>query len=151
LTLNTHAFTHTRMRLSQCWDQVKEADKERKKVRNQLKVTFKLNYDKLHEQIETLRSNFEAGKIALHDAQKEIDAIQASMRQMEISHEDLIQLREEIKGARQPILEKLKAAEQEKLQQVIERENVRKKAVQDVFESCEELIKRADSLDVDAL
>ncbi len=38
LTLNTHSFTETRARLSECWDQIKAEEKERKKERTRRKV-----------------------------------------------------------------------------------------------------------------
>lgn len=151
LTLNTHAFTHTRMRLSECWDSVKEADKERKKVRNQQKLTFKQNYDLLHAKIDALRQAFGDGQTPINEAQKKIDEIVAEMRQTELGRDELKMLRDEINEARRPIQEKIKAVEDEKQQQVVERENVRKKALQDVFQQCEDLVRRADSMEADAI
>jgi hypothetical protein len=150
LTLNTHAFTHTRMRLSQCWDSVKEVEKERKKVRSQQKVTFKQNYDQIHSQIEALRLSFADG-ITLVDAQKKLDEVAESMRQIELGREEIKLLRDELSSARQPVLDKLKAAEMEKQQIIQERENLRKKGAQDLFQQCEELFQNADKLDSEGL
>ena len=131
--------------------QRKEADKERKKVRAQQKGIFKQNCDQLHEQIASFSRVFEEGQISINDAQKKIDEIAQAMRQMELGRDELKFLREELNGARRPLLEKIKAAEQDKQNQVLERENVRKRAVQDIYQQCEELVKCADSLDADDL
>ena len=45
LTLNTHAFTETRVKLSGCWDKIKNREKERKKETQQKKQEFKQNFD----------------------------------------------------------------------------------------------------------
>ena len=43
LTLNTNAFTHTRMRLSECWDKIKGEEKERKKEWSEQRAQQKQN------------------------------------------------------------------------------------------------------------
>ncbi len=52
LTLNTHAFTETRVKLSRCWDEIREKDKERKKEFALKKLVQKENYDKMRAQEE---------------------------------------------------------------------------------------------------
>ncbi|MCE5316995.1 MAG: hypothetical protein LLG04_06480 [Parachlamydia sp.] len=151
LTLNTHAFSHTRMRLSQCWDSVKEVEKERKKVRVQQKAAFKQNYDQLHSQIESFKISFAEKQIHLAEAQKKLDEIAVAMRQIELGRDEVKQLKEELGQARQPVLEQLKAAEIEKQQHLQEKENQRKKGFQDLLQQCEELLASADQFDSENL
>lgn len=151
LTLNTHAFSHTRMRLSQCWDSIKEMDKERKKVRVQQKAAFKQNYDQIHSQIESFKTAFAEKQIHLLEAQKKIDEIGATMRQVELGRDEVKQLRDELAQARQPILDQLKAAELEKQQLIQEKEIQRKKGLQDMLQQCDELLASADKFDSEQL
>ncbi len=151
LTLNTHAFTHTRMALSKCWDQVKEVEKERKKERAQQKVAFKENYDQLHNQIQAFCSTFAEGGVALADAQKKLDELVALMRQLELGRDELNALRDEMGAARQLIQQKQKEAEAEKQQIVLEKETMRRKSTQEFIDKCESLLAEADKLDADSL
>lgn len=151
LTLNTHAFSHTRMRLSQCWDSIKEEEKERKKVRVQQKATFKQNYDLLHSQIDSFKAAFAEKQLNLTEAQKKLDEIANSMRQMELGRDEVKQLKEEMGQARQPVQDQLRAAELEKQQHIQEKEIQRKKGFQDMHQQCDELLAAAEKLDCEIL
>ena len=54
MTLDTHAFTETRLELSKCWDFLKECDKERKKEMAEKKEFFKKNVDLIMDKIKPL-------------------------------------------------------------------------------------------------
>lgn len=125
LTLNTSAFTQTRMRLSECWDQIKVKEKERKKERAQQRVVFRQNAEAIHQQIQMFKEGIEQGEISLADAPKKLDEITQAMRRTELGREELKALREELQEARKPIQERFKAQEEERQNQ--EQELVRQK------------------------
>ena len=54
LTLNTHSFSETRMKLSECWDKLKDRERERKKEMAVKKQAFRQNYDAALEKIKTI-------------------------------------------------------------------------------------------------
>src|SRR5947207_102051 len=75
ITLNTQSFTHTRMRLSECWDKLKHLDKERKKVRAQQKAAFKENADKILYQLKEIAEAMQSGQMNHADAQRKLDEV----------------------------------------------------------------------------
>lgn len=151
LTLNTHAFTHTRMRLSECWDKIKVYEKERKKIRAQQKVIFKQNANLIQERINDFNQKFANGEYTVNQGSKELDDISASMRQFELGRDEIRHLREEISISRKPILDKIRNEEQERLNQEQERERLKRKKVTDLKDEAESFIRNLESLDIDSL
>jgi len=151
LTLNTHSFTHTRMRLSECWDKLKVLDKERKKERAQMKAAFKQNYDSVLEKIHAFNQAFANGEIPLSETQSKIDAIAAFMREVELGREEISSLREELNQARKPVYEKLKAQEDERSKQDQERERLKRQKIEELKRDIDHLVRSADSYDVEKI
>jgi len=151
LTLNTHSFTHTRMRLSECWDKIKGFEKERKKHRAQQKVVFRHNVDLILEKIQEVRQAFEANELSTDDGQKKLSEINGSMRDVELGRDELKFLRDEIHKVRQPIMDKIKAEEQQRLDQEEARELLKKQKFLELKESLEALFKAAEQYDADQL
>lgn len=125
LTLNTHAFTQIRMRLSECWDKIKVAEKERKKEKALLKVAFKENFDLVQGKIQDYKKRFEAGELLDNQAEKQIEEISRFMRTVKLGREEIQSLRESIAEERNRLVEKNKIQEQQRLQQEKERDKQR--------------------------
>lgn len=151
LTLNTHAFTHSRLRLSECWDKIKTAEKERKKERAQLKAAFKQNFDAVQEKIQNFKSRYETGELSDDQAAKQLDEISKFMRQVELGRDEINALRDEMSIARDLLFEKKKAQEQIKLQHEQERERQRKAKIEELKNEIEQLSRRVHSLDAQEL
>jgi hypothetical protein len=132
LTLNTQAFTHTRMRLSECWDKIKVAEKERKKERAQLKACFKQNFEAVQQKIQEYKNRYEAGELSDDQAHKQLDDISKFMRQVDLGREEIKVLRDELSLSRNQLLDKAKAQEQARLQQEQEREMQRKSKIDEL-------------------
>lgn len=126
LTLNTHAFTQTRMCLSECWDKIKTIEKERKKERAQLKAAFKANFDQVQQKIQDCKKQYEAGELSEDLTNRQLDEISKFMRQVELGRDEIKALRDELFAIRNQILEKVRAQEQIKHQHEQERERQRK-------------------------
>lgn len=148
LTLNTHAFTHTRMRLSECWDRIKHEDKERKKERAHQKVAFKQNFEESMQRLQEFNQAYQAQTWSVAEATKQLDALVAHIRSLEHGREEIRMLKNEVQNARKPILEKLQAEEAERLTQDQEKEKQRRQKIQEMKRQAEELLKASSSLDV---
>lgn len=98
-----------------------------------------------------MRATFAEGGLSLGDAQKKLEEIAGSMRQLELGRDELKLLRDEISAARQAVQEKLRAAVTEKQQQLEERESLRKKSTQELVERSESLLKQAGQFDAESL
>lgn len=125
LTLNAHAFNHTRLRLSECWDKLKEADKARKHQRLEQKKLHHQNLQAVQEKIKDLSQQIQDGKVNHSNADPLFNDIQSFMKKVELGREEVQQLREELKIARKPILEQM--AKEEEAKQNYEKERNRQK------------------------
>lgn len=151
LTLNTHSFTHTRLRLSECWDKIKGFEKDRKRARAQQKAVFKQNQEAAQQKINALNEEFGSGQLSIAEALKKAEEVTAFMRQIELGREELKVLREELTKARQPILDKQKQEEQERHNQEQERDKQRKQRLVELRRDCETLLENVEASDADKL
>lgn len=151
LTLNTHSFTHTRMRLSECWDQIKTLEKDRKKERAQQKSVYKHNLDEIMQKIKNFVDLFKEGQISINDANKQIDELAQYARGVELGREEVLMVREEMNGARKLIKDQVHAAEEERRRHEQEKENQRRNKLQDLWTEVANLLKLADTLDAQKL
>jgi len=151
LTLNTHSFTHTRMRLSDCWDKLKSVEKDRKKERAQQKVYYKQNVDSVLEKIKEFSDTFALGEMSMNEANTAIDELSMFMRSVELGRDEVKFLREEILHARKPLLDKIKAVEDEKLSLEIEKELQKKKVFEDLKLDIENLLNNTLSFDAEQI
>lgn len=151
LTLNTHAFTDTRMKLSQGWDQLKVKDKELKKERASQKASFKVNADLIQQNITSLKEDVQNQKLSTIETTKKIDEIQNEMRRTELGRDEVNLLRDQLSEIKSSL--KNKAQSEEKIKQ--QQEDERTKRKREVFESlkaeCETLVKKSNSFDADQL
>jgi len=151
ITLNTQSFTHTRMRLSECWDKLKHLDKERKKVRAQMKVVFKENADKLFSQLKEIGELMQSGQMNHSEAQRKLDDVVNEMRRVDLGKDELRALRDELSALRKPILDKVKQEEQDRIDQAEERDRQRKFKTQEVKNQIEDLFKSIENFDAEGL
>lgn len=114
ISLNSHAFSQTRLLLSECWEIVKQADKEKKKEFLDKKQLFKENYDKALERIDTFAKDIKEKPFSTKEE------LQTSSRELmnEIEKDSL--LHNDVK-----ILKiKLREIQQEALKPFIEQEQI---------------------------
>jgi hypothetical protein len=151
LTLNTHSFNQTRMRLSECWDRIKVEEKERKKERTQQRIIFKQNAEEIEKQIQDLKQALERKEESSADAQKKVQSIVAQMRKVELGRDELKVLREALGEVRKMIQDRIKADEEMQQQQAIERNRQKREKYQTFKEQAEQLIQEQENQDVDQL
>lgn len=151
LTLNTHAFTHTRMKLSECWDKIKHLEKERKKVRAQQKAAFKENVDAVLQKIEEFNQGIQSGTLSIIEGNKKLDEVVSFMRSVELGRDELKYLRDQLSQARKPLLDMEKSEEQLRQEQEQERLRVKKQKILDIKQEIETLLKSVDNYDAEGL
>jgi len=150
-TLNTHAFTQTRMRLSECWDKIKNEEKERKKVRSQQKTAFKANMDQVFEKLEEAKKAIGENQLSPAEGNKKIDEVAAFMRSVELGRDEIQHLREQIAIARKPLLELMKSEEQKRQELEQEKQHQKQIKIQEIRDEIEQLIRSVDSFEANQL
>lgn len=151
LTLNTYCFTQTRTRLSECWDKIKDLEKERKKVRVEQRAASKENAEQVLEKVEQFRLGIEKGEITTANLNQEVDAIYDFMHTLQLGREEKLALREHINKARQPLLEKIKQDEADRQHKELELDRIRNEKLKELKARIHTLIEQADSLTADEI
>lgn len=151
LNLNSKVFSQTRLKLSECWDKLKELDKERKKQFEEKKEIFNVNADTIREKLKEYTEKYSTGDFSTHDAQEEMDEIFKAMRDVELGRDHVKALRDEITFAKQPLLDKLKEDEKKRHQVELQKEEQRQSNIKAVEEKTAELLKNCDKTDATAL
>jgi hypothetical protein len=150
LTLNTHAFTETRLKLSGCWDQVKDRDRQRKKETQQKRQVFKQNFDLVMEKIKPFAEAC-AAEISMGECNKLSAEILDFMRTVELGREEVRALKEEIHKVRSAPLDRVREADQERQKKESEAETFRREKIQVLKEELNALFAQVDSMELEAL
>lgn len=151
LTLNTHSFTQTRARLSECWDKIKVEEKERKKERAQKKVVYKENAGHILHHVEELKKFILGESYSIDEGQKKLNEISSLMRETEMGRDELKFLRDEVGEARKLIQAKQKSEEDSRHHQEQERTRQKRERYIQLRELAGKLVNQDDSYEVDQL
>lgn len=150
-TLNTQTFSQTRLVLSECWDKLKEKDKERKIEFDKRKEFFKQNAEELKKLIDEAVAKFEAGESTLHQSLAFIDEMQGTMRKTDLGKDDVKNLRDSLALFRDKLQEKQRHLDEERLKQ----EDLRNEQKRELFEQhrkkCQELLDKANDLSAEEI
>ncbi len=150
LTLNTHAFTETRLKLSGCWDKLKNCEKERKKETQQKRQVYKQNYDLVMEKIKPFAESCVSG-LSMEDCNKQSAEILDFMRTVELGRDEVRALKDEIQNARRAPFEKAKAEEFERQKREKEAETLRREKINALKEDLNTLLSQVDSTNLETL
>ncbi|QYC80268.1 hypothetical protein INQ90_02085, partial [Chlamydia suis] len=144
LAISSSVFSSTRLRLSQCWDQLKGLEKEIRQEQSRLAAASAENVKKVQERLDQvealLQENAEIQKI-----RKEIEEISKQIRGLSLVHDDVVLVKGRIQTLLGQIRERESVAEKEKKEQQAKAEQARAEAiqaledeVQSFCESCKE-------------
>lgn len=114
LTLDTHAFNKTRLQLSQCWDLLKQREKERKKEVAQKKLEFKKNFKLVMDKIKVLAEKCQATTFTLNEASKLSSEIVNYMYRLELGREEVRDLKDEVQKAKTPLFDRFKKEKEDR-------------------------------------
>jgi hypothetical protein len=114
LTLNTQAFTETRLQLSKCWDRIRDFEKERKKEFAQKRQSYKQNYDLVVEKIHAFAEICQNQELTQEECHRQSEAILDFMQTLELGRDEVRMLRDELQKAKKPVLDRFKEKELER-------------------------------------
>lgn len=142
-TLNTQSFSQTRLKLSECWDKLKEMDKERKQELDKKREVFKKNQEELSLKMQDASAKFESGELNSAQSLAFLDQIQVEMRACDLGRDELKTLREQISDFKDKVQAKQKIHDEERMKA----EELRNKQKRELFENfkskCTEFIQSA--------
>ena len=128
-TLSSGVFNRTRMKLSECWDQIKVLEKEHKKEISEMKQASSEQRQAIEKKIEELK--LKSADLSLRDLDQAIDEISREMRAVSLHRDDVRALHNALSSMRAPHIaaqeqkaRELEAAERAQLQ--IKREKIAK-------------------------
>lgn len=151
LTLNSHAFTHSRKALSECWDILKHADKERKKSRSLQRSHHKQNAEALVLELQNAKTAIEEGSLSIDDMHANHSHIADLIRRTELEREDVRTLRGSLDEIRRIIDSKEKAIQNLHDQEERQRQQARQEKVVQFKERALTLTASPDDSDLEAL
>ncbi len=149
LTLSSGGFSRTRLKLSECWDQVKAVEKEHKKEVNLKKQASSELCQQFVAKIEEIAPK--AAEMELSAIDEAIEAISQEMRTADLHRDDVRYLRDSLAKLRAPHLEALeqKAREIEMVEK--EKQRLKKELVVELKAQIADLIKEGANLEMEAL
>ncbi|MGM0440041.1 MAG: hypothetical protein ACQEP8_02880 [Chlamydiota bacterium] len=153
LTLNTQAFVTTRKKLSECWDCIKDQERDRKQKRFAMREVYQANADKIMEQLAGIEEQYQNKQLSLAETNKRLGVIQKDMRKVELGPEQVKKLKEKIAELRQPINEQLKAEEDERKAKVAEelkKKQESEKKLQDRIQSLKDNAAQMEVAEIEA-
>ncbi len=150
LTLNTHAFTETRLKLSHCWDKIKNREKERKKETQLKRQEYQQNFDLVMEKVKPFAEACTAG-LSVDECNKQAEEILNFMKSLELGRDEVRLLREEIHKAKRGPLGRARDVELERQKTEREMETKRRSTINALKEELNSLYSQAGSLDADFL
>lgn len=151
LTLNTHSFTSTRLRLSESWDKLKVVDKERKKEFAEKKDIFLQNRAEVETKIEALSKKFKEGELSTGAALKEVDAVQVFMRQAELGRDEVKFLKNALAEVRDLIEGQKNAEEEARLNEEREKVRLKRERLTTVKQEIDDILAGSDQLSAEAI
>ena len=150
LTLNTHVFSETRVKLSTCWDEIKNYEKERKKETQEKKLLFKQGFDLIAEKIQVFAASIHE-ETSLQECDQQITEILTFMRTVLLGRQEVQILKEQLYNVKKPILEKARETEQIHLQKLQEKEKEKKDRLEKLSCDLKSLIQGASELSLEQL
>ncbi|HAB98734.1 MAG TPA: hypothetical protein DCE71_02810 [Parachlamydiales bacterium] len=149
LTLSSGGFSRTRLKLSECWDQVKAVEKEHKKEVNLKKQASSELCQQFVAKIEEIAPK--AAEMELSAVDEAIEVISQEMRSADLHRDDVRYLRDSLAKLRAPHLEALeqKAREIEMIEK--EKQRLKKEQVVELKAQIADLIRDGANLEMEAL
>ena len=140
LTLNTKAFTDTRINLSKCWDKIKLLESHKREESDNKRRSLKENTDKVSKKIVELKEKCDKAEITLDEAEKISKDIFRFMKTIELHRFDVNDLKKALKEAIAPLVEieeKQRAKREEEKKQ---KQKQKLKQIEDLKEEIASLI-----------
>lgn len=150
LTLSTKAFTETRLKLSQCWDKIKNLENEKKKQVLEKRKDLKENFDLIHAKIKELEEKCKS-EISSAELEAIKNDIEQEMRSKNLLKSDVKGLRNEFTLALAPIVDKEKEEKEKTRKSKEEQLQKKNEAIESVIGKLQKLIKDEEKYSIDEI
>lgn len=150
LTLSTPCFTETRIKLSECWDAVKDQERERKKEFAQYREGAKEHIELVRSKIQGFAEAVQQG-MSEEELEQRSHEVMESMQPLPLSHMDVRMLREELALARKPLDDQYRAQQEERIERQQEKERMKRAVLHKVQDELTVLLQKADQLEVEQM
>ncbi|MGL5263917.1 MAG: hypothetical protein ACRDAI_05000, partial [Candidatus Rhabdochlamydia sp.] len=137
-------------KLSACWDEIKNYEKERKKETQEKKLLFKQGFDLVAEKIQVF-ADCSNEDTSLQECDQQMTEILAFMRTVQLGREEVQALKEQLYNVKKPILEKAREAEKIHAQKLQEKEQEKKDRLEKMIYDLKNLIQQASDLSLEQL
>lgn len=151
LTLNTHAFTSTRLKLSQGWDKVKEVAKERKKVRAEIQAEVRQNLEQQKAQIDQITAQFTEGTLTAEETVKQLDQLNYEQRRIKLGRDEVKYLKDLMRDARAPIQAKIDEVAKGRELELKQQEQKRREKYEEYKEQVCQFMVNTSEMDADVI
>ncbi len=150
LTLNTHAFTETRLKLSGCWDKIKNRERERKKETQIKRQEFKQNFDLVMEKIKPFAEACLAG-LSVEECNRQSAEILDFMRTIQLGRDEVRILKDEIHKVKRGPLDRARDVERDRQKKERDAESQRRDTINILKDELNSLLAQADQFEIDDL
>jgi chromosome segregation ATPase len=137
--------------LSECWDSIKHLIQERKKVAGEQRALFKQHKDAIHQEIELLKKEFEAGTMAPKVVEEKLEGISSRMRNTQLGKIEIRQLRDELHALHEAVYEKMRAGQNQDRNSVKDRDAKMKGRFEEIRQKIQDLYGRIGALSHDEM
>lgn len=127
ISLNSFSFKESRTLLSDCWEILREQEKENKKEDSEKKEIFEENAKKISELLDGFEKKVTEETLASPQINTEMDAIISEMKNVELGRVEVKSLKDRLFSIKKIALSKI----QEQKQQIIELEMQKEKEIKD--------------------
>jgi hypothetical protein len=145
LSVNTQAFVETREKLSECWNIIRDKEKEYKKQQDQKEEVFLENAKSVDEKILQFQEKMQQG-LSTEQIRVEAEQILQYMRQIELGKEDVRRLKTQIRAIQNVNETKEKAVEDEKRAVQVRKHE----EIQQLKDQTKKLLQDSDGLSLEA-
>lgn len=150
LTLNTKAFTETRLKLSECWDKLKALDEEKKKEFLEKKKATRENFENVEQLIRKFLEECQSG-LSLSLAESKSSEILEHMKTVELQSLEVKKLKKDLKDALNIIIEKDKAEKSLKEKKAQEELEIKRQKIEQIKSKIIQLVEDEEKYDSDGL
>ncbi len=150
-TLNTFAFNETRTALSSLWDMIKEQEKERKKEFAERKEESTQQMQEFFEELAKIVVEIEESSITTRAAEERLSALLSKLKRTRLDRYHARDIREKIMEVKEPIDKKLDEEVEEFNRREREKEEARKKEVQDFLQKLDDTLEKIGSNSIDSV
>ncbi|MCB1118335.1 MAG: hypothetical protein KDK65_00075, partial [Chlamydiia bacterium] len=145
--MHSDVYRRTRLKLSACWDRIRESEKEKKAEDEQNRVKYAENLAPFLEKVETLDKEFQEGKKDVAACHEEMKKIERESQSKELGFREKKELKQRLFQMKRVIDQRLEKEREAAQKQHQLNEEKRKETFDKFCQKVEEVIQKGEQLD----